>query len=83
MNYIIPISDLRRKFGDVEAMLPYVDRVVLTKKGRPFAAISALPEVKKNILHRYAGALKKTDLDNNRVWKEVAKRRSRTNIIQL
>jgi len=83
MSYIIPISDLRRKFGDVEALLPYVDRIVLTKKGRPFAAISALPEVKKNVIGRYAGVLKKTDLDDNKVWKEVEKRRSRPNVIRL
>ena len=33
MNTIIPISDLRRKFGEIEALLPYVENFTITKKG--------------------------------------------------
>ena len=79
----IPISDLRRKFGEIEEMLPLVDYFTLTKKGRPFAILSATPAVKKEILKKFAGILKNTELDNDGLWREVLKRKSRKRSIRL
>lgn len=80
---IIPINDLRRKFGDIEKSLPFVDRFILTKKGKPFAVLMATPEAKKERMNELAGALKGTGLDNDEVWKEVLKRKSRKKTIEL
>lgn len=79
----IAISDLRRKFGEIEKALPYVDHFILTKKGRPFATLAATSSVKKSLMKRTAGAFKGTELDNDSIWKEVSKRKSRRTDIRL
>ena len=68
MANLIPISDLRKKFGEIEAVLPYVDYITITKKGRPFATLRATMEVKKSIINKLAGSFKNTDLDDDRLW---------------
>lgn len=83
MNNVIAISDLRKKFGEIEAALPYVDFFTITKKGKPFATITATNDVKKSIIKNCAGLLKNTDLDNNNVWKEALKKKSRKKAFSL
>ena len=79
----IAISDLRRKFGEIEKALPYVDHFILTKKGKPFATLTATSSVKKSLMKKTAGAFKGTELENDAVWKEVSKRKSRRTDIRL
>lgn len=79
----IPISELRKRFGEIETALPYVDYFVLTKKGRPFATLSATSEVKKNIIKKLAGSFRNTDIDNDKIWRLVLKRKSRKKPINL
>ena len=79
----ISINELRRKFGEVEKALPYINRFIITKKGKPFATLSADPSVKKNLIREMAGIWKDTDLDNDKLWKDVLKRKSRRDIIRL
>lgn len=79
----IPISDLRRKFGNIERVLPYVDHFIITKKGKPFATLAATLAVKKSLMRRTAGVLKGTNLDNDALWKEVLKRKCRVKDISL
>ena len=83
MNTIIPISDLRRKFGEIEALLPYVENFTITKKGRPFATLTATNDVKRSIIKKYAGAFKNTDLDSDSIWKEVLIKKSRKKQIKI
>ncbi len=83
MNTIIPISDLRRKFGEIEALLPYVENFTITKKGRPFATLTATNDVKKLIIKKYAGAFRNTDLDKDSIWSEVLKKKSRKKSIKI
>jgi len=78
----ISINDLRRRFGEIEKELPF-RRFILTKKGRPFAMLSAAPSVKKELLKATAGSLKNTTLDNDNIWREVLKRKSRAKNIIL
>ena len=78
----IAISDLRRKFGEVERELPYVNRFIITKKGKPFAILSADPAIKRKHLLEMVGIWKNTDLDDDKLWKEVIKRKSRKKIIK-
>lgn len=82
-NNTIAINDLRKRFGEIEEALPYVDHFVLTKKGVPFAILSATPQVKRKLMKKTAGALKGTALENNTTWKEVIKRKSRKEAIAL
>lgn len=72
---IIPITDLRRRFGDIEAMLARVEELILTKKGRPFATIRASDEVKRELMETTAGALKGTGWGEDPIWKEILDRR--------
>jgi len=83
MNIIILISDLRRKFGEIEALLPYVENSTITKKGRPFATLIATDDVKRLIIKKYAGALKNTDLVNDSIWGEVLRKKSRKKQIEI
>lgn len=83
MNNIVAISDLRKKFGEIEAMLPYIEYITITKKGKPFATLSATSEVKKSVLKKFAGSFKSTDMDDDKIWKEVLKRKSRKKPIRL
>jgi len=79
----IPISELRKRFGEIEKELPYVDHFVLTKKGKPIATLSSAPEVKKGLRQRTAGAWRDTPLDDDRLWKEVGKKKSRRGAVTL
>lgn len=79
----VAISDLRKRFGDIEDELPFVDRFILTKKGKPFAILSATPQVKRKLMEKTAGAFKGTQLAGEGVWKEVLKRKSRKENIDL
>lgn len=72
---IIPISDLRRRFGEIEAMLARIDELILTKKGRPFATLRASGEVKRDLMETTAGALKGTGWGDDKIWKEILDRR--------
>ena len=83
MTKHIPISELRRRFGEIERELPYLDHIILTKKGKPLARLSAAPEVKKKLREKTAGAWKKTSLDDDAVWRDVMKRRSRRGDVEL
>lgn len=79
----ISINDLRRNFGEIERALPFTDHFVITKKGKPFALLSATPGVKKELMKKTAGALKGTSIDRDDIWKETSKKKSRKEDITL
>lgn len=76
-NKIIPVSDFIRKFGDYADMLPGLDKIILTRGGRPFATIKATPEEKNRKLLSFFGLWKGTKLDSDKFWSEVLKRKNR------
>ncbi|OIO15366.1 hypothetical protein COV53_03060 [Candidatus Gottesmanbacteria bacterium CG11_big_fil_rev_8_21_14_0_20_37_11] len=80
LNNIIPITDLRRRFGEITENLAEIEGIILTKGGQPFAILKAVPSAKKKILVKAKGAWKGTRLDKDDLWKEVFKRKSRTNL---
>lgn len=71
---IIPISDFIRRFGRYADLLPTLDKLILTRDGKPFATLKATPEEKNRGLLRFAGLWKGTALDNDRLWRQVRKR---------
>ena len=79
---IISINDLRRRFGEVEKELPHVGKFTITKNGKPFAVLSADPSIKRKLLMEMAGIWKNTELDDDKLWKEVLKRKSRKRAIK-
>lgn len=84
VNYkTIAISDLRRKFGEIEKELPFIDRFIVTKKGKPFAVLSADPSVKRHLIKEMAGSLKNTELDSDKLWEEALAKKSRSKSIKL
>lgn len=80
---IISITELRRNFGEISRNLVKTDAVILTKGGEPFAILKAAPEEKRKLLARTAGVWKATSLDNDALWKKVAKKKSRKQSISL
>lgn len=83
LGKIVSITELRRNFGEITKNLVDIDGLILTRGGEPFAILKAAPEVKMKALKKTAGSLKGTSLDDDRVWNEVFKRKSRKNKIQL
>lgn len=79
----IAINDLRRRFGEIEEALPFVDHFILTKKGRPFAVLSATPSIKREQMMKTAGVFKGTKLANDAFWKDVLRKKSRKEKITL
>ena len=80
---IVSVTELRRNFGELTANLAEINSLILTRGGKPFAVLKAVPEGKMKLLRRTAGAWKGTALDNDTLWKEVAKKKSRKATIDL
>lgn len=80
---IISVTELRRNFGKITSRLAEVDPIILTKGGEPFAILKAAPREKRKILSKAAGSWKGTSLDSDKLWREVAKRKSRKRAIVL
>lgn len=74
---IIPITDFRRNFGENTNDILMVESYILTKGGRPFAVVKAAPELRREKLILAMGAWKNTSLDNDELWNDVLKRKSR------
>lgn len=79
----VSINYLRRNFGEIEKALPFVSHFVITKKGKPFATLSATIGVKKELMKKTAGAFKGSRMDSDILWKEVSKKKSRKQSIRL
>lgn len=79
---IISIDEFRRSFGEVKKQLPFKD-YILTDRGNPIAVLKSTPKVKRELLKQTAGSLKGSALDNDEIWSEVAKRKSRKSAISL
>jgi len=80
---IIPITDFIRKFGEYTKVLTRLDKLILTREGRPFAIVKATPEEKNRQLARFIGIWKDTKLDDDNFWKKVLIRKSRKKEIIL
>jgi len=80
---LIPVTELRRNFDAATRDLARVESLILTRRGEPFAILKALPAEKRKLLHKAAGAWAGTKLDNDKIWTEVAKKRSRRIPINL
>lgn len=84
----VTINDLRKRFGEIERSLPYIDHVTITKNGKPFARISPLSS-KRNTQHsaadrfsKYFGIWKDTDMDSDKFWKDILARKSRKKTVK-
>lgn len=80
---IIPITDFIRKFGEYADLLPKIDKLILTREGRPFAEVKATPREKNIKLLSFYGIWKDTALDSDSLWQKVLKRKSRKEVPQL
>lgn len=80
---IIPVTDFIRNFGMYSDMLAKVDKLILTREGRPFATVEPTPEEKNKQLLSLMGSWDGRLFDNEAVWKEVLTRRSRKKPIKI
>lgn len=82
---IVTITDFIRKFGEYADMLPKLDKIILTREGRPFATIKATPEEKNKQLlvwfEKWKG--KGIDWGDDEFWKKVLTRKNRKKPITL
>jgi prevent-host-death family protein len=84
-NYsnIIPITELRRRFGEITENLAEKEEIILTKGGEPFAVLRAVSGEKRKLMKKSLGALKNTALDDDKIWKEVETKKSRETPVKL
>lgn len=80
---IVPITDFIRNFGVYSDLLSKIDKLILTREGRPFATIKATPEEKNKKLLSFAGIFNGTKLEDEKFWKNTLKRKSRKEILLL
>ena len=80
---MVAISDLRKRFGEIEKRLPFIENITLTKRGKPFAILKAAPSVKRAMMRKAAGRLKGTSIDHDAFWNEVLRQKSKTEDIVL
>jgi len=78
----ISIDDLRRSFGTIKKQLPFVTFIV-TDRGKPVAQLTATSEMKREMMGQTFGAWKGTKLDDDALWSEVLKKKSRGETINL
>jgi len=78
----ISVDDLRRNFGEIKKELPYVT-FILTDRGKRIGVLSATREIKKELIKSVAGVFKGTELDNEELWEDVLKKKSRKKDITL
>lgn len=83
LKRIVSVTELRRNFGELTENLPEIESLILTRGGEPFAVLKAVPEEKKKIMRKAAGAWKDTSLDNDSLWKKVFQRKSREVPVRL
>ena len=74
---IITVTDFIRRFGDYADLLPTIDKIILTRDGRPFATVKAAAETKNEKLLALSGIWKNTKLDSDSFWKEILVRKNR------
>lgn len=80
---IVSTTDFIRNFGTYADMLPKLDKIILTREGRPFASVKSSPEEKNRQLLRSAGIFKGTPLEDDKFWKKVLKRKSKKKVYDL
>ncbi len=78
----IAIDDLRRNFGEIKKRLPNVT-FIITDRGKEIGVLSATEKMKREALLATAGAWKNTRLDDDALWKDVLKKKSRKEDIVL
>lgn len=83
LKRIVSVTELRRNFGEITENLALIDSLILTRGGEPFAILKSVPEEKMKILKKSAGAWKGTGLDEDNLWKEVFRRKSRRSGVKL
>ena len=80
---IIPVTDFVRNFGEESLNILDYESFILTKGGRPFMNVTAAPTLRREMLKKSAGGWAGTDLDDDNLWKEVFRRKSRKNPILI
>ena len=80
---IITVTDFIRRFGDYADLLPTIDKIILTRDGRPFATVKAAAETKNEKLLAMSGVWKNTKLDSNLFWKEILARKNRKGPVKI
>ncbi len=78
MNTIVPVTDFVRSFGKYMDMLGELNEIIITRLGKPYAILKPVPIEKNKKLLDFFGIWKGTTLDDDRLWKDVLKRKNRT-----
>lgn len=77
---IVPITDFIRKFGMYANLLPKVDKIILTREGRPFAEVKLTSEERNERFLKLWGTWDPKLFGNDKIWKEPWKRKNRKSI---
>lgn len=80
---IIPITDFIRKFGEYADKLSSLDKIILTREGRPFAQLTATTQEKNRKLLSLRETWDGRLFKNKAIWKKVLARRNRKTKIKI
>lgn len=80
---IIPITDFVRKAGEYADRLPSLEKIIITRGGRPFAELKASPQEKNRKLIELIKSFDSKLFENEEVWKAVFTRRNRKKPIKI
>ncbi len=80
---IVSVTDFLRNFGKYADMLPNVDKLILTREGRPYAEFKLTPEERNERLLALRGKWDGKLFGDDKFWKKVLKRKNRKYPIKL
>lgn len=80
---IIPITDFLRKAKYYSDLLPDVDKLIVTRDGRPYMDINLSNQERNRRLLAFVGKWKGTSLDDDKLWAKVFVRRNRKKPVRL
>ncbi len=80
---IIPVTDFLRNARASLDLLSRIDKIILTREGRPFATMEITPEEKNKQLLALRGKWDGRLFDTPAIWKAVMVRRNRKKPIKL
>lgn len=78
---IVPVTDFIRNFREYADMLSRLDKLILTREGRPFAEVKLTPEERNRNLLKLRGAWDGKLFANDKIWKEPWKHKNRKAIV--
>lgn len=80
---IVSSTDFVRRFGYYADLLSTVDKLIIIRDGKPLGTFVPFWELKRERFLKSAGSLKNTSFGKGKIWRDILKRKSRIDPIDL